>query len=362
MKISLDLPESRAHGTVASTDQRTAAAGEPVIDVLGPEAPRLDHLPVVPVPLRALRLSGSPRTGGVNEEHCRVLAAAGDTLHPIIVHGPTLQVVDGNHRVRAASMAGREEIPARMFHGSAADAFVLALRLNTRHGRGLTLSRAECTAAAARLVSWHPHLSNRMIASLTGLSAGTIGRIRSSLSAAAGVTGAVRVGKDGRARPVDGSTGRMRAYELLLRDPQASIREIAQQVGVSPSTVHDVRKRVQAGEEPVPTRRRVQPPQDTEPERRPELAPRPEPEREAPADPAAIIAALTKDPSLRYNNIGRRLVRWLDRCHHSVAACPEIADRVPSHNIDSVATLAREYAHAWAEFAATLEERHRTAC
>lgn len=360
MSISLDLPESRVLSTVASTDRTTVASDGPAIDVLGPQAPRLDHLPVMSVPVRALRHSGSPRTGGVNEEHCRVLAAAGDTLHPIIVHGPTLRVIDGNHRVRAASMAGREEIPARMFHGSAADAFVLALRLNTQHGRGLTLSRAECTAAAARLVSWHPHLSNRMIASLTGLSAGTIGRIRSSLSAAAGVTGAVRVGKDGRARPVDGSTGRMRAYELLLRDPHASIREIAQQVGVSPSTVHDVRKRVQAGEEPVPRRRRVQPPQDTEPELAPR--PRPEPEREAPADPAAIIAALTKDPSLRYNNIGRRLVRWLDRCHHSVAACPEIADRVPSHNIDSVATLAREYAHAWSEFAAALEERHRTVC
>lgn len=66
-----------------------------------------------------------------------------------------------------------------------------------------------------------------MIASLTGLSAGTIGRIRDQ-EAAADDSAGVRVGKDGRARPVDGSGARIKVYELLLSDPTASIRDIAQ--------------------------------------------------------------------------------------------------------------------------------------
>ncbi|MEW2283296.1 AsnC family transcriptional regulator [Streptomyces sp. NPDC047841] len=340
MSISLNLPESLS------------------LDVLDPDA---DDATTVCLPVRALRFGDSPRGGGLNDAHCRMLAAAGDTLPPVVVHSRTMRVVDGNHRVRAAVLGGRQEITARMFEGTADEAFVLAVRLNTLHGRGLLLSRTDRTAAAARLVTTHPHWSNRMIASLTGLSAGTIGRIRGQLTAESGGA-VVRVGKDGRARPVDGSSGRMKVYELLMSDPTASIRDIAQRVGVSPSTVHDVRKRVLAGEEPVSRRRRAQAEDETEQDRTVAPRPQPEPEREAPADPAAIIAALTKDPSLRYNNIGRRLIRWLDGCRRGVAECPEIAERVPSHNIDPVAALAREYAHAWLDFATALEERNRDAC
>ncbi|MFI5757236.1 AsnC family transcriptional regulator [Streptomyces sp. NPDC051569] len=340
MSISLSLPETLS------------------VDVLEPEG---DNTPTVSLPLRSLRFGDSPRGGALNEAHCRMLAAAGDSLPPIVVDGRTMRVVDGNHRVRAALLCGRTEITARLFEGASDEAFVLAVRLNTMHGRGLLLSHADRTAAAARLVTSHAHWSNRVVASVTGLSAGTIGRIRGQFTAESGAAG-VRVGKDGRTRPVDGSSSRMKVYELLMSDPSASIRDIAQRVGVSPSTVHDVRKRVLAGEEPVSRRRRVQAEAGVELDRTVPPRPYPEPERESPADPAAIIAALTKDPSLRYNNIGRRLIRWLDGCRRGVAECPEIAERIPSHNIDPVAALAREYAYAWLDFATALEERNRVAC
>ncbi|MFF6908759.1 winged helix-turn-helix transcriptional regulator [Streptomyces sp. NPDC012389] len=344
MSLSLNLPESLP------------------VDVLAPDALEFGRGPTVSVPVRALRLGRSPRTGGLNDEHCRMLAASGEALPPVIVHSGTMQVIDGSHRVRAAVLQGRQEVAAVMFDGTADEAFVLAVRLNLVHGRGLLLSRADRTVAAARLVTSHPYWSNRMIASLTGLSAGTIGRVRGQLTAQTGPVG-TRVGKDGRSRPVDGSSGRMKAYELLLGNPSASIREIAKRAGVSPSTAHDVRKRLQAGEEPVPRHRQVPPAQEPAAQERAVALPvRPEPEREEPADPEAIIAALTKDPSIRYNNIGRRLIRWLDGCRRGVAECPGIVERVPSHNIDSVAALAREYAHAWGEFAAALEERNREAC
>ncbi|WP_316524207.1 winged helix-turn-helix transcriptional regulator [Kitasatospora brasiliensis] len=321
-------------------------------------APDPGDAPTVSVPVDLLRLGESPRQGQLDDSYCRVLAAAGDALPPVVVHSRTMRIVDGHHRVRAAVLGGRREITATMFEGTADEAFVLAVRLNTVQGRGLLLSRSDRTAAAARLVASHPHWSNRMIASLTGLSAGTIGRIRGQLHSEVGAAG-VRVGKDGRARPIDGSSGRMKAYELLMTDPTASIRDIAQRVGVSPSTVHDVRKRVQAGEEPVPRRRCSQAAEAVEPERVVPARPRPEPERDVPADPAAIIETLTRDPSLRYNSIGRRLIRWLDGCRRGVAECPDIADRIPSHNIDPVATLAREYAYAWLDFATALEDRTR---
>lgn len=118
MSISLTLPETLS------------------LDVLDPDA--IDA-PTVFLAVRSLRFGDSPRGGGLNDDHCRMLAATADALPPVVVHSRTMRVVDGNHRVRAAVLSGRQEIAARMFEGSADEAFVLAIRLNTVHGRGLLL-------------------------------------------------------------------------------------------------------------------------------------------------------------------------------------------------------------------------------
>ncbi|MEV6104774.1 winged helix-turn-helix transcriptional regulator [Streptomyces sp. NPDC051940] len=297
---------------------RTPLAEPPTtaFDVAGPEALRLDLLPRATLPLDGLRAGGSPRQRGVDDEHCRLLAENGQDLPPILVHVPTLEVIDGLHRVHAARLRGRTEIEARLFDGPAQDAFVLAVRLNIQHG--LPLSRAERAAAAARIVRSHPQWSNRLLASATGLSAGTIAGIRARTTAAGGEP-ETRVGKDGRVRPVDGSAGRLRARELLRANPTASIREIARRAGVSPATVHDVRRRLSEGGEAVPPR----PPVRQEPAAADGQGGTPAP---AGTDPAEILRALTKDPSLRYTDTGRALLRWLDHARRVLAQCAQAAD------------------------------------
>jgi ParB/Sulfiredoxin domain len=334
-----------------------------VFDIAGPGAVSLDRLPLVTVPIRALRLSDTPRQGVVREDHCKILAESLDFLPPILVHSPSMRVIDGIHRVRAAVLNDRGDIEARMFEGPDQDAFVLAVRLNILHG--LPLSRAERHAAAARILLSHPHWSNRMLASVSGLSAGTIAGIRDRSTAQIDESNS-RMGKDGRIRPLDGTAGRQRVCELLESHPAASIRTIARMAGVSPSTVHDVRRRLSEGHEPVPLRLRDrQQRRDSEPMadgRIEQLRSLLEVGADTCADPETILRKLTRDPTFRYSDSGHRLLRWLDASRQVIAHCPQAAGHVPPHTAGVVAALAREYAYAWAEFAARLLELQAEAC
>jgi transposase-like protein len=51
----------------------------------------------------------------------------------------------------------------------------------------------------------------------------------------------VRIGRDGRARPIDPAAQRERVVHELIERPEASLRDIARTVGVSPETVRSVR-------------------------------------------------------------------------------------------------------------------------
>src|SRR6266536_5847535 len=101
------------------------------------------------VPVDNIRVAGSPRSTGEDLEHTRMLADVSARLPPIIVHRPTMRVVDGVHRLRAAQLCGRDEIEVRFFDGSEQEAFVLAVRTNVAHG--MPLSLADRKAAAARI-------------------------------------------------------------------------------------------------------------------------------------------------------------------------------------------------------------------
>ncbi|MGH3170772.1 MAG: ParB N-terminal domain-containing protein [Trebonia sp.] len=69
-------------------------------------------MPVVRVPIAELAVAGSPRRSGENREHARLMAESGNPLPPILVHGPTMRVIDGAHRLRAAKLRGEREIEA----------------------------------------------------------------------------------------------------------------------------------------------------------------------------------------------------------------------------------------------------------
>ena len=287
------------------------------------------------VPIAALSLADSPRVLGEDGEHTKLLAGVDTALPPIVVYRPTMRVIDGMHRLRAAALRGNEDIEVVFYDGDEADTFVLAVELNRAHG--LPLSRADRTAAATRIIESHPEWSHRRIAEVSGVSSSTVASIRRRSTAQNGQLNA-RVGRDGRVRPTDSAEGRLRASEEIERDPSASLRQIAKVAGVSLGTASSVRSRLHRGEPPVPSRERG--------------AERPDPQhRGDDAEVGVVIVNLRRDPSLRFTETGRVLLRYLEVCAIGFRQWDKLIANVPVHQREAVARLARECAGAWETFA-----------
>jgi ParB-like chromosome segregation protein Spo0J len=302
--------------------------------------------PVVMVAIRALRVAGSPRIAGENLEHVRALADTPDELPPIIVHRPTMRVVDGIHRLRAAKLRNQQDIAVRFFDGDEADAFVLAVRTNVSHG--LPLSLAERKAAANSIVATHPHWSDRLIASVTGLSAKTIGEVRRHNKVPQPES---RVGQDGRVRPINSLEKRRLASTLMRDDPNLSLRQVAKAAGISPETARAVRARLQVGEDPT-VRKRVGS-KKTEEKRQQQQArtpaPLPMPDR------VTVMRYLRTDPTLRFSETGRTLLRLLDVHSMSNDRWAVMVRNVPPHARETIAQAALECARVWRTVAEQLE-------
>ncbi|MDG6103901.1 ParB N-terminal domain-containing protein [Dactylosporangium aurantiacum] len=293
--------------------------------------------PVVRLPLDELAGPVCPRSAGVDEAHARLLAESVEALPPIVVQAGTLRIIDGMHRVRAAVLTGRSDIAAVLSDESDDDAYLSAVAANIAHGLPLTL--ADRRAAAARVVAMHPEWSDRRVAKAVGLSGKTVGVLR---RAADGPVADVRVGTDGRVRPIDAERGRQIALELLSSRPEASLREVASAAGVSPSTVRGVRDRIRRGEtaDARPVRDNVRP-----------IKPRAADD----IDCGRLLHNLSHDPSLRYTEVGRTLLRWL----HNQPATVTVVEELPPHCLPIIAQLTRKYASRWADFAEQAERRAR---
>jgi ParB-like chromosome segregation protein Spo0J len=211
-------------------------------------------LPDAQVRIDELRGFESPRLAGEDLSHVRMLAEMEGGLPPIIVHRQSMRVVDGMHRLRAAKLRGDEKVAVRFVDGNAASCFVLAVEANIRHG--LPLSLADRKAAARRIVSSYPQWSDRRIAAVTGVAARTVAALRQPATGDGGQADAVRVGRDGRARPVNSAERREMASRLLAEDPSASLRAIAREAGVSPETVRSLRARLGGARKPAEDSRR----------------------------------------------------------------------------------------------------------
>ncbi|GAB3505902.1 ParB/RepB/Spo0J family partition protein [Amycolatopsis cihanbeyliensis] len=302
----------------------------------------------------------SPRQAGESDEHIRALAACG-ALPPILVHRPTMRVVDGMHRLRAAVLRGDEDIEVRFVDGSVDDAFVLAVKANIAHG--LPLSRADRRAAAERIVNTHPEWSDRAIARAVGLSDKTVGVIRRCVTAEFPQSHTSRIGRDGCFRPLDSSEGRRRASELLTRKPGASLREVSAEAGVSTSTVRDVRNRMRRGDDPVVPRQRnaAKRPEGAEAGRAAVRCGVGAPVRgESGSDPASVLRSLRADPSVRFTESGRILLRMLEPSALNADMRRRLVAGVPQHRVDAVAALVKENINMWQEFAEQINQRQRT--
>lgn len=342
------LTTEQAAGSRVGVGPRTAA--EPG-DGTGTE---LDS-EIVLIPVAMLRLGESPRLDGHDKAHVARLAEVDGPLPPIVVERHTLRVIDGTHRLMAAIHKGQAAIEARYFVGSPDDVFLHAVRANVVHG--FPLSQADRRAAAARIVASHPRLSDRAVAEVAGLGAKTVAAIRRHLDDGSART-TVRIGRDGRVRPLNGSEGRRRVVELLTAHPQASLRELARRAGVSPATVSDVRTRLERGEAPEPA--------GTE-SRLGGAVSRliggkgGRGGKEQRLDTSNVLDKLLRDPSLRHKEEGRELLRLLQQTAIGTQRWSELTAVVPPHCGSLVEQLAQQYAKLWSDFAEEMARQSQTA-
>jgi len=282
-----------------------------------------------------------------------------------LVDKRTMQVIDGMHRLMAASLQGRETIDVVFFDGNEADIFLRGVQENIAHG--LPLSQADRRAAVERIIASHPHMSDRAISYSVGLAAKTVAAIRKR-SGEDGPQSSARLGRDGKVRPLNSGEGRRRAAELLNQHPTASLRDVARAAGISPATVLDVRKRLQRGEPAIPEKRSANGSTTDGAEAAAERDESPAPVARfslptvrfaAARDPASTVAKLLRDPSLRGSEGGRRMLRLLHSNAAGTEDLPGIVADVPPHCVAIVLQLARQYAQMWDDFARELDGRAR---
>jgi hypothetical protein len=282
-----------------------------------------------PVALADLRPGASPRLQGEDEAHARLLAAAPGELPPILVHRPTMRVIDGMHRVTAASLRGHRHILALFFDGLWDDAFVEAVRRNVTHGKPLTQQERE--RAAERILTTHPQWSDRVVAEACGMSPRTVARLRRVVRPARSTV--VRVGRDGRARPTDTTAGRLQAAEIMRERPEASLREVAELAGTSVGTARDVRHRLTSGRHPLPDRAR------------------------ALREPAAYD--WSQDRAVAVSACGDRFASWFQASAIERASWVRFVDVLPLSRLYLVSDESRRRAREWSAFAGALDERVR---
>jgi hypothetical protein len=301
-------------------------------------AQRYGNDAITTVSVDALLPADSPRQAGVDERHVEALAQAPDDLPPILVHRDTMRVIDGTHRLRAAMFLGCDAVRVEFFDGSEQAAFVAAVQANIAHGLPLTLG--DRRAAAERLLREHPDWSDRAVAQIAGLAHKTVSAIRRSSEDFPQSN--TRLGRDGRLRPTDSAERRSRARQLILDRPEASLREIARAVGLSPTTVLAIRDGVvDEADWSAP----VRPPD--------QRAAEPSREPEPPNDRLrSLWEALLHDPELRFTDNGRALLRVLQvQAVTNPRNWDKLVCAVPPRHAGTVADLASQCARMWEDFA-----------
>jgi hypothetical protein len=261
-----------------------------------------------------------------------------------------MRVVDGMHRLSAAELRGESEIQAQFFDGDEDEAFLLAVQANIAHGLPLTIG--ERRAAAARIIHAHPEMSDRSIAAVAGLAAKTVAALRNSIDDCLQPT--TRIGRDGRVRPLNAAEGRRLAGRIFVDQPGASLRKVAMKAGISVGTARDVRDRILRGEDPVLPRQRAKSPNGAvvTASRNGAAAPR----RPVAVDHVTVLEQLRQDPSLRYSESGRSLLRWLSQRAIGNEDWESFSNQVPPHCAIVIARIARGFALSWNDLADALDQ------
>jgi ParB-like chromosome segregation protein Spo0J len=258
------------------------------------------------------------------------LAETSDEWPPLLVNRSDLTVIDGWHRLAAATQLGLDTIAVEFFDGNETDGLVEALRRNASHGLPLTLS--ERKSAAGQLLATRPEWSDRGIGKLCGLAAGTVKAVRAADNGGALIVQLERrVGRDGRTRPARPAEQRRRIAEVLRDNPGASARSIALRIGASPATVRSVSEQLDP------------PARGDKGDKGSELS---QVEKVWAADSACSSADGAVD-----------FAAWFDRTWIDLPTCMDHLASVPLSRVYEVADESRRRARAWADFATALERR-----
>jgi Homeodomain-like domain len=279
----------------------------------------------------------SPRLDGVSKRHTDALMLESADLPPIIVHRPTMQVIDGAHRSAVAVQRHQDTIDVRFFDGTVAEAFLIAVAANVTHGR--TLTPQDRKAAAARILDMYPMWSDRAIAATAGLSHHTVADIRRSCPTGHDARSDIRLGRDGKTRPLTTDEGRRVAAELIRADQSKSLREIARHAHVSRSTVQDVRARLKKGIDPLVATTRAA-----------DL-------NIGLARAEAALKRLWNDPAVRSPQKSKLMLQLLAHCLQITKDAQQACRNAPEHCLNAVADFASALADAWSRLAQELHTR-----
>ncbi|WP_414859079.1 ParB/RepB/Spo0J family partition protein [Nocardia terpenica] len=279
---------------------------------------------------------------GEDAAHTRLLAESSDALPPILVHKPSMRVIDGLHRLKAVQSRGEDVVRVQYFDGTDEEAFLLSVQLNISHG--LPLSLADRRSAASRILMFHPEWSDRWVGRIAGLDHKTVGTIRRSST-----------GEIPQLSSREGRDGRVRRAKRIGRRPQVPRRNIEteKRSAVNPAEVTG-RNRTSgcAIESPETTASRLH----VRPVQRDSL-PHEGRDRSARIDMESSLKRLRTDPSLRFSDFGRALIRWLEASPRTAEESIAIADRAPAHCLDLLASIANQNLENWIRISDRLNQR-----
>lgn len=292
------------------------------------------------VAVEELHIGYSPRRVLLDEEHVATLLEVLDELPPIVVNAKTMTLIDGVHRLEAFRRAGRIQIDAVMFTGNDLEALVIAIRSNVQHGK--PLSPRERKAAASALLQRCPEQSDRWIGATCGISHSTVAALR--VSSADAVDVRVRVGRDGRRRPVHHGAGCDTLAKALKTGPYDSPLSITANADPMPSSV--ARRTVttrsplqQASQDASQAAIRHNAPTVTDPAQR----------------------AWVNDSAFKSQPHLTALALWLDKTAVADTDFTSQLDATPLGRLYDIVEECRRRARIWERFAIELEKKARSA-
>jgi hypothetical protein len=209
-----------------------------------------------------------------------------------------------------------------------------------------SLSLASRKALANELLERQPGLSDRAVGRQCGLSPATVASLRARAQMATADHAPVRLGRDGRTRPVDGGALRQRIAAAIQEDPDASLRMIARRVGASPETVRSVRMQLAKAEPDVTARTSTRP-----------VAP-PDIDLLLTVPPAPIPSrSWQEDTACQSTSDGAAFASWFEQSGLDEQGWRVFVHSVPLSRVYEIIDESRRRSSVWMGFAEALEER-----